>query len=632
MLLAAAACVALPYVNLPAVLGLGARYDYLLLLPLLAAGYLAGEGIPPVWRPVWRLALHLAPATLCLAGTWQQAVSDSATVAGLLPISDAAGYWADAQRLLFGLDFSSLSVRRPLFAGLLGVLLRLTGGDLRLTLALLAMLVAGCIFLASESLRRTHGRHAGLALFLLSMLFYRRFVGTTLTEHLGLAAGALGFTLLWRGAHFRSRPAFLGGLAMLSLGLNARAGAFFVLPLLTLWGTLHLRRRAILSTSTLGLFAQCVAASAFGFAANALCFIALVQPGALPFSNFPTVLYSMMAGAQDWTFALRQHPELASLPESEQARRLYAMAWELFRDDPLRLAWGYLHAWGDLFLKVRNGFYSSILIRGPQNSGIIDILLAEGLSGLGRAWRADAYQTLNVLASVGLAAGLNLLGLAGMAVAWLRRRGPDGGLLLAALLGLLASSPFVPPWDADNMRAYAATIPLMAVLPVLLFTARPAADISGFPDLRPGLAAPAAAAALLCLLCTLAPLFVRAAGALGADLEPSACPAGAQAMVYIPRPGCAVAVVEEPARRLFFRGEVRLEDLKRNKGPLARAYPKLAQRLAESTSPVLLTSEVDALDGRSFGLVRMPDGNARRLCLTPGPSDSTPLFDAEPAP
>lgn len=635
MLFMAATCVGLPFVNLPAALGLGARYDYLLLLPLLSAGYLAGEGLPSRWRSVWTLALHLVPAALCLAGTWQQAVSDSATVAGLLPISDAAGYWADAQRLLLGLDFSSLSARRPLFAGLLGVLLRLTGGDLRLTLAFLAMLVAGCLFLASESLRRTHGRYAGLVLLLLTMLFYRRFVATTLTEHLGLAAGALGFSLLWRGAHFRSRPAFLAGLAMLSLGLNARAGAFFVLPLLTLWGTLHLRRGAVLSASTLGLLGQGVAASAFGFAANTLIFFALVPPGGLPFSNFSTVLYSMMAGAQDWAFALRQHPELASLSESEQARRLYAMAWELFRDNPMRLAWGYLHAWGDLLLKVRNGFYSSILIRGPENSGIIDILLAGGFSGLGQAWRANTYQTLNVLVAVGLVAGLNLLGMAGMAVAWLQRRGPDGGLVLAAMLGLLASSPFVPPWDADNMRAYAATIPLMAVFPVLPFTVRstsPPQDIRNVPGIQTGTLTPAVAAVILCLLCTLGPVLVRAGGWRGADLGTHACQADAQAMAYVPHGGCAVTVIEKPTSGLLFKGDVWLKDMRQNMDSLARVHTEMANWLVTSTFPVLLTSEVDARDGRTFGIVRMPPNSPERLCLTPGPDDTTQLFDAKPSP
>jgi hypothetical protein len=40
-------------------------------------------------------------------------------------------------------------------------------------------------------------------------------------------------------------------------------------------------------------------------------------------------------------------------------------------------------------------------------------------------------------------------------------------LQVAAWAGILLSVPFVPPWDADNMRAYAATLPFIAALPML---------------------------------------------------------------------------------------------------------------------------------------------------------------------
>ncbi|NEQ25146.1 MAG: hypothetical protein F6K28_39910, partial [Microcoleus sp. SIO2G3] len=41
--------------------------------------------------------------------------------------------------------------------------------------------------------------------------------------------------------------------------------------------------------------------------------------------------------------------------------------------------------------------------------------------------------------------------------------------MVVATLGILASVPCVPPWDADGMRAYAATIPFIATLPVIGF-------------------------------------------------------------------------------------------------------------------------------------------------------------------
>jgi hypothetical protein len=38
-------------------------------------------------------------------------------------------------------------------------------------------------------------------------------------------------------------------------------------------------------------------------------------------------------------------------------------------------------------------------------------------------------------------------------------------LLLVSIAGILASVPFVPPWDAGRMRAYAAVLPIIALVP-----------------------------------------------------------------------------------------------------------------------------------------------------------------------
>ncbi|HWU40616.1 MAG TPA: hypothetical protein VN203_23465, partial [Candidatus Acidoferrum sp.] len=56
---------------------------------------------------------------------------------------------------------------------------------------------------------------------------------------------------------------------------------------------------------------------------------------------------------------------------------------------------------------------------------------------------------------------------AGLVVLWRNHRRPLPLLIIAAWAGILFSVPFVPPWDADNMRAYAATIPFVVALPIM---------------------------------------------------------------------------------------------------------------------------------------------------------------------
>ena len=62
---------------------------------------------------------------------------------------------------------------------------------------------------------------------------------------------------------------------------------------------------------------------------------------------------------------------------------------------------------------------------------------------------------------------LRLLATLGLVLCLRRRREPLPSLVLAASLGVLLSVPFIPPWDADLMRVYAATLPFVAVAPVV---------------------------------------------------------------------------------------------------------------------------------------------------------------------
>ena len=140
---------------------------------------------------------------------------------------------------------------------------------------------------------------------MLQFVFFDFFIGKALTENLGLALGALGFALLWRGARLSQMRQSLGGLFVLTLALNARAGAFFVLPMILLWGAYHYRQRKRFSLRFLFFGVGAILA---GVLANLLLLQLIGANLDSAFSNYSTVLYGLAAGNKGWQQVYRDYP------------------------------------------------------------------------------------------------------------------------------------------------------------------------------------------------------------------------------------------------------------------------------------------------------------------------------------
>ena len=239
--------------------------------------------LPERWRTPAVFAAAGALFGLALAGLWASGQSEPYVVSGLIPYNDAATYYNDANRLLDGSLISDGSSRRPLSIGLLGVLLGLTGRNLQNATAILTMLEAAACAMMALELRRTKGAAAGAVTFWIAFLFARRFIGTTMTESLGLTLGALSLAALCRGATRRSLMYILAGVFLLTMALNVRAGAFFILPLLVLWvGWLFSGKGWLAWKPT--LLAALAVAAAFGI--NSLTFKLIGTPRRKTFRQF----------------------------------------------------------------------------------------------------------------------------------------------------------------------------------------------------------------------------------------------------------------------------------------------------------------------------------------------------------
>jgi hypothetical protein len=385
------------------------------------------------WRGPVAFAAGGALFGLALAGLWASGQSEPYVVSGLIPYNDAATYFNDANRLLDGSLLSDGSSRRPLSIGLLGAILGLTGRNLQNATAVLALLeAASCVFMALE-IRRAKGAAAGAFTLWIVFLFARRFVGTTMTESLGIILGALSLAFLCRGAGRKSLPFVLAGLFLLSLALNVRAGAFFVLPVLVLWVGWIFREHSAFSWKPAVLGALVIT---IGFGINTLTFRLIGTPGGQLFGNFSESLYGLASGGERWSYVYEQYSETENLSDSERYSQIYRMAFDLIKENPMGIINGSLKQWGLLFSDTWFSVYAYVGGEETANNRPVHwVLYALCLVALIQSFRK-----------------------------W---KVPFRSLLLISTLGIFISVPFVPPGDAHKMRAFAATIPLLALLPAV---------------------------------------------------------------------------------------------------------------------------------------------------------------------
>ncbi len=359
-----------------------------------------------------------------LATLWQGGASGGNVVLGWLPQLDAEAYEQGAFALWVEGRLDQFSSRRPIFPGVLAALFAASDGSPHAAQLAFAAASATGAWLAGRAVAASHGGPAGLVVVAALAATAHEHTGAFLTEQVGLPLGCLGFALVWTAARagpaagpggWRRLAMLALGLATIALALNARAGAVFVLPSLCLWIALWQRRSGLRRAGL--VFALVVASGLSAFAANGALYRSLGEPGGLPFGNFSYTLYGVVVGHQGWTQVMRDHGDLLAETESEREAHLtiYRLALAAAREDPATALLGVLRTYNEFLIEL-----DWVEMVGPTPARL---------------------------------AAMALL-LAGLSAAWARRRQPDGGLMLAATLGILASVPMLADGGA---RIYAAT-------------------------------------------------------------------------------------------------------------------------------------------------------------------------------
>lgn len=381
--------------------------------------------------PGWRgsaLSLSLTGTLfgLRLAAMWRMDKVNPHLIGGLLPYSDASSYYTEALRLLeFGqFSWATVNAGRPMWPGTIATLLSVTGGDLQIALALLTAIVACACYCFVRETQLSFGTGTATMVFLALYLFYAQFIGVTSSEALGLALGALGAGLLLRAVRDSSRVVFWSGLFLLGLGLQARPGAFFILPALVLWGTWSFGDGRRFRTE---FMAGCGAAVALGFVIQSLFMTFLVDPTAPPaFTKIGLMAWSLAVGRSPDDIYL-VHPEGRGLSPQQLNPLILDWAWAAFWAHPLSVI-------RDAGRATMAYFY--------LGGGLVDYLDAP----------------LRVIWAIVV---LNLLGWVRLAV---RFRDSRYGMVAAAIVGIVVSVPMIA---YVGSRANAAAMPLM-VIPMAL--------------------------------------------------------------------------------------------------------------------------------------------------------------------
>ncbi len=566
-------------------------YTLLIVLVLLLYLLLSRSG----WA--WGAATYLVVLVLFalpLTYRWQAATYNGNLIGGILPFSDASGYYWEAERLTLGLRFTPFASRRPFFAGFLAVLLSLTGGNLQIALAIMVALNATACYLAAREVQTTHGTLAGAFTLVVLYVFYNRFSGLTLTENLGFCLAGLALAAFWRGARKKQAGITLFGLFLLSAALNARAGAFAILPALVLWGVLYFRagRRISFNFLIKGLLTVLLP-----FIINLGLVKAIGSPGGVAFANYAQTFYGLVSGNKGWDQVYRDHPGIA---ENE----VLGLAFEKFKQDPGMLAEGILRAYQDYFKSSGGAFSFTLWL--PKDQAVCDIFM----------WFFTALGLIAILRSP--------------------HRERDSAVLFG-FAGVLLSVGLVPPIDADRMRAYAATIPFSAFIATMGLTfpfkwvrehwgGLPAGESAdSTPDgLLLGLGAG------LVILFTVLPVVVKAAGSVRGSSSPAACPQGQERLVIPASPGSFIIVVPNDAILESYLPYIREDDYVRSLAS-SRSYPRLVQELKRvkiyqvvTTGVSVMTTPASKPGDRMIILVSdlsLLKQNILDVCAAPSPNE-----------
>jgi hypothetical protein len=356
---------------------------------------------------------------------WSTGKTTYLSIGGYLPWSDASWWFNGGLRLLLDGRLIGLSATRIVNEVFFAAILGISHENLQLALILRTILVAVATFLFVREVAYRLGIASAAVTTIVMLAFIGSFTGTMMSEPTSFLYGALGSTLLLAGTDDQKPQLFATGLFLLTLGLAARPGPFFVLPVLVLWaGRCFRKERRFDFAPTL----WSAAGVASGFAIAALLYWLCTYRGTVPFENFAYTLYGLAEGGQPWSRVLTETKHVPpGLPTMEQA-------FAMIRANPVRFLVG----------------MESFVVRFVEDQLLyLNEYAWECCSiYLYAQWYRAAFVVFEAI---------------GLLFALRPGRTRIEGLCLLTFVGCLISSAFTF-WNADAYRTFASTNALQALL------------------------------------------------------------------------------------------------------------------------------------------------------------------------
>lgn len=442
-----------------------------------------------------------------LSVKWTTPLTSDVMLGGLMPVSDAIGYFHGSLTFLQSGHLTEWATRRPATSLELAGLMGFGGGSLRFSVIFLTGLAAAGSALAIVPIARRYGLSAALTAYALLFAFFYPTIGTVMSENIGFALGAAGFVLMWGGTGSGRPWQFAAGLLLCAIALMARAGAMLVIPALVVYAGWRFRAEKRFSVFWLTVTGI---AALMAFAFNTLLVSLWGQPGTPAFSNFSYTLYGLAVRGEEWTRFFRDFPAIAALPESEQAKEAYRLAVAHIRAHPLDLLAGIAHRYNDFFINTRWFAFDGI-----SSARVIFVIPA--LSGIWRVYRM--------------------------------RREPIESFIGAGIIGIWLSAPFI---GDGGTRVHAATVAFSAALVAIGVHAMLARYLKPAPS-SPAPASQLTAVAGFFAVLALAPLLAapayRGQASHGQTAAPGACPPGAAKVELVTTPNTYLDVVPAQDKR-----------------------------------------------------------------------------------
>lgn len=378
-------------------------------------------------RKPWACALACAGYGVTLGVmTWQrfvwgEAPDDMMSIAGILPWSDASGYFKQAREMLYTGHMSFGFNGRLLHPILFSVWLAWSGCDLQIACMFEVALFALSLSLATRAVVARTGIF-GAFVFVLMVLFYYQTHASmaVMSENLGLPLGLLVLPFLLRGGGPAGARGFWGALAVSALGTITRPGAVFAMggPAMAIlhcaWqkGRDRAHRLRLIAICLAGIGCLGGGAMLLNKAVNRIVLTKSTQA----YGNF---LYSAYGTVTNTSWS-KGH-ELFGVDYAKGKRLIL----EAIKEHPETMVAGIARAYSGMFV-------SRIAFTHGRYSGYSGIFLLVTSLGL-----------LTCLCHPRFA----------------RERWAVG----FSFLGFLFSIPFAPPWDT-GMRAYAVFLPTLALI------------------------------------------------------------------------------------------------------------------------------------------------------------------------